>query len=113
MEISYLDFEIRNIKDRSLVQKGRTVFDPLEKSLVFYGPEDEKLFKKSLEEISVIPHFLREHKIAFKDEEAENLITIECNKNESLDIRSFRFLLNQIISLNNKLLKKPDKSETK
>jgi hypothetical protein len=113
MEISYLDFEIRSIKEKCLIQKGRTVFDPLEKSLIFYGAEDEKLFIKSLQEISVIPHFLREHKIAFKDEEAENLITIECNKNETLDIRSFRFLLNQIISLNNKMMKKPDKSETK
>ncbi len=113
MEISYLDFEVRNIKDISKVLKGKTIYDPTDRKLVFYGPEEELLFTKSLEAIMVIPHYLRDHKIAFKDEDGENLVTIQCNKKETLDIRSFRFLLNKIISINNRMLKKPDKSEAK
>lgn len=116
MEISYLNFEVKDLRDKDMatILKGKTIYDPLERSLVFYDADENLLFTRSLEKISIIPHFLKEYKLVFKDEElgGDKLISIECDKKESIDVRSYRYLLNKIIEKENKF-KKEDKDDTR
>jgi hypothetical protein len=116
MEISLLDFEMTNITESSSktsVLKGKTIYDPLEKALVFYDQDENKLFTKSIEGISLIPHLVKDHKLVFKDETTENLFSVTCSKNETLEMRSFKYLLNNLITVSNKKLKTHDKNDTK
>ncbi len=111
MEISYLNYKQICLDDTT--KQGRVYYDPSEKSLIFYYDGEEQSFIRKLEEIKVIPHFLRDYKIAFKDEETESLISIECDKKESLDIKTYRYVLNKIISNTFKLDQEKNKVESK
>jgi ERCC4-related helicase/dsRNA-specific ribonuclease len=111
MEISYLNYRQQTLDNNDYT--GKIYYDPSDKSLIFYDENEELSFIRHLGDIRIIPHFLREHKIAFKNSETNSLITIECDKKESLDIKTFRYVLNKIIAQNFKFEKDSNKVDTK
>ena len=84
MEICYLHYEIMKIEkkedkiEKELIGRGRMIYDPLEQLLIYNVKEDNICYTKNVDSISLIPHYLRENKLAFKDEEG-NTVTIQRN----------------------------------
>ena len=105
MEISFLNFEILWWNDMTAYMKGKTIYDPMDKTLVFYDKDENLLFTKKIETLQLIPNYLKEFKLAFRDEDGDRLFVIECDKKETLELRSFRFLYNRILSIQNKASK--------
>ncbi len=97
-----MNFEITWLKDKTVYMKGKASYDPMEKVISFHNKDETLLFTKKVESVNIIPNSLKEFKIAFKDEEEERLFEILCDKKETLELRSFRYLVNSILCAKNK-----------
>ncbi len=108
MEISHLNFEIFSNNLDEVKFKGKMILDPLEETLVFYDQDENVILTKKICTIIIIPHYLKENKIAFKEE--KDLFVIRCDKKETLELKSYRHVLSRIANAQERKTLKKEKS---
>lgn len=112
MEIGYLQYEIREKEKSEVIAKGKMIYDPMEDKFIFYGKEENVIHSKKFDTVSLIPHYLRDNKLAFKDEE-EKLIIIHCDVKDALELRTYRYLLSKIVEKEDKKAVKKETPDSK
>ncbi len=121
MEICYLNCEI--IKDEfeenkseinsesfKIRQQGKAIYNPSDISIEIYNMEDNLIISKKLNTITQLNNFIKENKIAFR--ENKDLIIIHYDKKDTVESKSFSFLQAKIFKEYN-MKRKEEQTESK
>jgi hypothetical protein len=98
MELNYLNYEIVAEDGEPIYpsQGGKVFFDVFSNSLDLYDYDEIFITKIKLNDIKIIPSFLKKGKICFALPETDQLYSIGYDKKESISIHTWKYIIRRI-----------------